>query len=506
MAVHAKHTEDSVLIQKTKTILDKLTPQVVASEFPRILERIQAKRELTQVLGEMDPNLFVELRSDKDMAELKDGSRDYLQDETELRASFCMDVVDGRVVSATTAPFLVVNLRVDLRRDLEGITRSVADYYLDDISRDELLEALVAYIKSSAEDQLRKISTMSFESRELGWDGIAPAALNDQDLAKLIAADPFLLEKNSIAEWDQLRPGWIKALELYLIKHLPFNRGYDQNTYHSILMIRRVVQEVSDRLSPEALDAYHRTLFWHSVRRDIILFKEVPEHIREEESNDACAAVYRRDGDIVAELRQVNEHRWTKGQPKAYEAGIDSNTPDSYELATKGATKEFSRLRINPERLDQLQKHDRLHFVVSSWNTPDLLSGITKVASSELQDYLAALQHNIMPDGSMSPINWFKILAHTDYTASVTIHVPIDVDAHMGDEMQLAVEAAVKSNLAYVKDNWDRLQIATGLNLDFNKDRIEDFGNRVAVKVTPMPVDGVSVVTLATEPLVKDVR
>ena len=139
MAVHAKHTEDSVLIQKTKTILDKLTPQVVASEFPRILERIQAKRELTQVLGEMDPNLFVELRSDKDMAELKDGSRDYLQDETELRASFCMDVVDGRVVSATTAPFLVVNLRVDLRRDLEGITRSVADYYLDDISRDELL-------------------------------------------------------------------------------------------------------------------------------------------------------------------------------------------------------------------------------------------------------------------------------------------------------------------------------------------------------------------------------
>ena len=52
MAVHAKHAEDSVLIQKTKTILDKLTPQVVASEFPRILERIQAKRELIQVLGQ----------------------------------------------------------------------------------------------------------------------------------------------------------------------------------------------------------------------------------------------------------------------------------------------------------------------------------------------------------------------------------------------------------------------------------------------------------------------
>ena len=91
------------------------TPQVVASEFPRILERIQAKRELIQVLGEMDPNLFVELRSDKAMAELEDGSRDYLQDETELRASFCMDVVDGRVVSATTAPFLVVNYPLRLR-------------------------------------------------------------------------------------------------------------------------------------------------------------------------------------------------------------------------------------------------------------------------------------------------------------------------------------------------------------------------------------------------------
>ena len=103
MAVYAKHAEDSVLIQKTRSILDKLTPQVVASEFPRILERIQAKRELIQVLGELDPNLFVELRSDKDMEELEDVSRDYLQDETKLRARFRMDVVDGRVVSATTA-------------------------------------------------------------------------------------------------------------------------------------------------------------------------------------------------------------------------------------------------------------------------------------------------------------------------------------------------------------------------------------------------------------------
>lgn len=504
MAVHAKHAEDSVLIQKTKVILDKLTPQVVASEFPRILERIQANRELIQVLGEMDPNLFVELRSDKAMAELEDGSRDYLQDETELRASFCMDVVDGRVVSATTAPFLVVNLRVDLRCNLEGITRRVADYYLDEISRDELLEALVAYIKYRAKVQLRKISTMSFESRELGWHGIAPAALNDQDLAKLIYADPLLLDQNSIAEWDQLRPGWIKALELYLIKHLDFKRDYDPNTSYSILLIRRVVQEVSDRLSPEALAAYHRTLFWHSVRRDTSLLEEVPEHIREEESNDACETVFRSDVEIIVELSQVNEYHWKKGRPKEYEAGIDYNTPDGYGPATQGATKEFSRLRINPEQLGRLQKHDRIHFVVSSWYTPDLLRGIDKVASAELRNYLESLIHDIMPAGSMSPINWFKILAHTDYTASITLHVPVDADAHMGDEMQLAIEAAVKSNLAYVKDNWDRLRIATGLDLAFDKDRLEDFVNRVEVKVTPMKVGG-TVVTIATEPLIKDV-
>lgn len=43
--------------------------------------------------------------------------------------------------------------------------------------------------------------------------------------------------------------------------------------------------------------------------------------------------------------------------------------------------------------------------------------------------------------------------------------------------MQLAIEAAVKSNLAYVKDNWDRLRIATGLDLAFDKDRLEDFVN-----------------------------
>ena len=118
---------------------------------------------------------------------------------------------------------------------------------------------------------------------------------------------------------------------------------------------------------------------------------------------------------------------------------------------------------------------------------------------------MAALQHNIMPDGSMSPINWFKILAHTDYTASVTLHVPVDAYAHMGDEMQLAVEAAVKHNLAYVKDNWDRLRIVTGLDLAFDKDRLEDFSNRVTLKVTPMTVGGPAI-TIATEPLIKDVQ
>ena len=70
--------------------------------------------------------------------------------------------------------------------------------------------------------------------------------------------------------------------------------------------------------------------------------------------------------------------------------------------------------------------------------------------------------------------------------------------------MQLAIEAAVKSNLAYVKDNWDRLRIATGLDLAFDKDRLEDFVNRVEVKVTSMKVGG-TVVTIATEPLIKDV-
>ena len=82
MAVHAKHAEDSVLIQKTNVILDKLTPQVVASEFPRILERIQAKRELIQVLGEMDPKLIAELHQE-DVEE--DGSREYLQDDAACR-------------------------------------------------------------------------------------------------------------------------------------------------------------------------------------------------------------------------------------------------------------------------------------------------------------------------------------------------------------------------------------------------------------------------------------
>ena len=75
-------------------------------------------------------------------------------------------------------------------------------------------------------------------------------------------------------------------------------------------------------------------------------------------------------------------------------------------------------------------------------------------------------------------------------------------DAHDNHRSDLA--PGVKSNLAYVKDNWDRLQIATGLNLAFDKGRLEDFANRVTVKVTPMTVGGL-MVTIATEPLIKDV-
>ena len=105
----------------------------------------------------------------------------------------------------------------------------------------------------------------------------------------------------------------------------------------------------------------------------------------------------------------------------------------------------------------------------------------------------------------MSPINWFKIIAHTGYTASVTLHVPVDADAQMGDEFKLAVEAAVEHNLAYVRDNWDRIRVATGFYLAFDKDRFEDFRNRVTVKVAQATVDGPEI-TIATEPLIKDVQ
>lgn len=502
MAVQAKRgATDSVLIEKTRVILDTLTPQVLESEFSRVLERIQERRELIQVLGELDPKLIAELRQE-DVEE--DGSREYLQDDAELRTSFGIDVIDGRIVNVTTAPFLIVKLRVNPRNRMYGVDRSVARYYIGDISREVMLETLVDHIKDSAEYQLRKASALSFKSKELGWDGIAPAAISDQDLAKLIANDPLLLDQNSIAEWDQLRPGWIKALELYLIQELDFKLNYDPYTSYSKLVIRRVVQEVSDRLSPEAMEAYHRNLFWHAVRDDTRLLDEVPEHIRKEESNDACETVYRRDVELLVELSQVGEYLWTKGKPKAYEASIESNMPAGYSVATRGASKEFSRLRFSPDKLDRLQKHDRIHFVVGSWYTPDLLNGIDKVASEALCDHLKALRH-IMPAGSMSPINWFKIIAHTGYTASVTLHVPVDADAHMGEEFKLAVEAAVEHNLAYVRDNWDRIRVATGSYLTFDKDRFEDFSSRVMVKVTPATVDGTAV-TIATEPLIIDVQ
>ena len=108
MAVQAKRgAKGSVLIKKTKVILDTLTPQALESEFSRVLEQIQERRELIQVLGELDPKLIAELRQE-DVEE--DGSREYLQDDAELRTSFGIDVIDGRIVNVTTAPFLIVEI------------------------------------------------------------------------------------------------------------------------------------------------------------------------------------------------------------------------------------------------------------------------------------------------------------------------------------------------------------------------------------------------------------
>ena len=108
MAVQAERgVTDSVLIEKTRVILDALTPQALESEFSRVLEQIQERRELIQVLGELDPKLIAELRQE-DVEE--DGSREYLQDDAELRTSFGIDVIDGRIVNVTTAPFLIVEI------------------------------------------------------------------------------------------------------------------------------------------------------------------------------------------------------------------------------------------------------------------------------------------------------------------------------------------------------------------------------------------------------------
>ena len=142
MAVQAERVvKDSLLIEKTRVILDSLTPQLLESEFPRALKRIQERRELIRVLGELDPKLIAELRQE-DVEE--DGSREYLQDDAELRTSFGIDVIDGRIqVNVTTAPFLIVKLRANPRNRMYGVDRSVARYYIGDISREVMLETLV---------------------------------------------------------------------------------------------------------------------------------------------------------------------------------------------------------------------------------------------------------------------------------------------------------------------------------------------------------------------------
>ena len=478
MAVNAK--SDGGIIEATNAIIETLTPEAFRTEFRPFLQEMQARRDTVSVAKLNDPNVI----------EILEGVTPPTYSTSGLYASIwrCayihIGMKNGKLICSDKEPVLVINLSFNSITKAKGVNKTFYRYVIGDVSEDEFIEAILKDAKRKVTAQLRKFMLGKPSIGDLFNKRVPHQFFTDDQILDGMVATPTHLFKKTAAEWDEVLPDWIHHLERYIAQHLSFS--YSKTGFADFMP---AMVPIMDRLSESGKNALYRKMVQEAIDRGsarcLNHYIEVPEHILREVMDQYCSELVNTQATIDVGFKAIGGN---SGE-YSFSDEISGERRAHSLLQTTGLvdTGEYSRLVINPDvPRTRIAEGDRLVFVPGGARGDSLLGQVRKFSSSELLSYLDTRQRSQtnMTYTPTATLAWFHIIAESAYTAQVTILHPTEGEykgLQVLDEMQAAIQATLEYECEAILANWDLLVSATGLDIELNLDKYEEFWSSVVV-------------------------
>lgn len=488
MAVNAK--SDGGIIEATNAIIDTLTPEVFRTEFRPFLQEMQARRDTVSVARLNDPNVI----------EILEGVTPPTYSTSGLYAPIWRDayirigMTNRKLICSDEEPVLVIKLSLNGLTKAKGVNKTFYRYLIGDVGEDEFLEAILKDAKRKVTAQLRKFMLGKPSIGELFNRRVPHQFFTDDQILDGMIATPTYLYKKSAAEWDEVLPDWIDHLERYIAQHLSFS--YSKTGFSDFMP---AMVPIMDRISESCKNTLYCKIVQEAIDRGSALllnhYVEVPDHIVREVMDHYCSELVNTQATIDVGFRAID----SSSGKYSFNEEISGEQCAHSLIQTTGLvdTCEYSRLMINPDvPRTRVAEGDRLVFTPGGSRGDSLLGQVRKFASSELLIYLDS-RHGWRTNMTYTPtatLAWFHIIAESAYTAKVTIIHPSEKEykgLQVLDEMQAAIQATLDYERSTILANWDLLASATGLYIELNLDKYEEFWNSVVVDLIQFdPITG----------------
>ena len=480
MAVNAK--SDGGIIEATNAIIDTLTPEAFRTEFRPFLQEMRARRDTVSVAKLNDPNVIEILEGVTPPAYSTSGLYAPIWRDAYIR----IGMKNGKLICSDEELVLVIKLSVNGLTKAKGVNKTFYRYLVGDVSEGEFLEAILKEAKRKVTTQLRKFMLGKPSIGELFNKRVPHQFFTDDQILEGMVATPTYLFKKTAAEWDEVLPDWIHHLERYISQHLNLSFSYSKTGFADFMP---AMVPIMDRLSESGKNALYRKMVQEAIDRGsarcLNHYIEVPEHILREVMGQYCSELVNTKATIDVGFKAIDSN---SGE-YTFSDEISGERRAQSLIQTTGLvdTGEYSRLVINPDvPRTRVAEGDRLVFVPGETRGGSLLGQVRKFASPELLIYLDT-RHGSRTNMTYTPtatLAWFHIIAESAYTAQVTIMHPSEKE-YKGlpvlDEMQAAIQATLDYERDTILANWDLLVSATGLDIELDLDKYEEFWSSVVV-------------------------
>lgn len=488
MAVNAK--SDGGIIEATNAIIDTLTPEAFRTEFRPFLQEMQARRDTVNVAKLNDPHVIEVLEGVTPPTYSTSGLYWPIWRDAYIR----IGMKNGKLICSDEEPVLVIKLSFNGLTKAKGVNKTFYRYLIGDVSEDEFIEAILKDAKRKVTAQLRKFMLGKPSIGELFNKRVPHQFFTDDQILEGMVATPTYLYKKTAAEWDEVLPDWIHHLERYIAQHLSFSYSKTRFTDFMPAMV-----PIMDRLSESGKNALYRKIAHEAIESGsahrLIHYVEVPEHIVREVMDQYCSELVNTQATIDVGFKAIDS---SSGE-YSFNEEISGERRAHSLIQTPGIvdTQQYSRLLINPDlpttRASEVYRGgarvaegDRLVFTPGGSRGDSLLGQVRKFASSELLSYLDT-RHRSQTNMTYTPtatLAWFHIIAESAYTAQVSIMHPSEKE-YKGlpvlDEMQASIQATMDYERDTILANWDLLVSATGLDIELDLDKYEEFWSSVVV-------------------------